>query len=75
MIIEIYGKDACPFCDSAKRKAETLCSEGESSYTYKKLDVDFSREELKSQFPFARTFPQIIVDGVSIGGWEQFKQI
>lgn len=70
MIIEIFGKDNCPFCDMAVNKAEQM---NESSYTYKKLDRDFTREELFEQFPTARTFPQIIVDGEAIGGWQEFK--
>jgi glutaredoxin 3 len=68
MIIEIFGKDNCPFCDMAVAKAE-------STFTYKKLDRDFSREELFEQFPTARTFPQITIDGESIGGWQEFKDI
>jgi glutaredoxin 3 len=70
MIIEIFGKDNCPFCDMAVNKAEQM---NESTYTYKKLDRDFTREELFEQFPTARTFPQIIVDGKAIGGWQEFK--
>ena len=72
MIIEIFGKDNCPFCDMAVAKAEKMT---ESTFTYKKLDRDFSREELFEQFPTARTFPQIIVDGDKIGGFTEFKAL
>ena len=40
--------------------------------TYKKLDVDFTREELFAIFPDAKTFPQISVNGTSVT-FDQFK--
>ena len=72
MLIEIFGKDNCPFCNMAVNKAEQMT---EHEYEYYKLDRDFTREELFEQFPTARTFPQIRVDGKSIGGWHEFKDI
>ena len=67
-MIEIYGKPQCPFCD----KAKALCEQKGYEYTYKQLGVDFTREELFEQFPTARTFPQIVVSGLKVGGYEQF---
>lgn len=66
-MIEIFGKTQCPFCD----KAKSLCESKGYEYTYKQLDVDFTREELFEQFPDARTFPQIRVDGEAIGGYDE----
>ena len=66
-MIEIFGKTQCPFCD----KAKTLCESKGHEYTYKQLDVDFTREELFEQFPGARTFPQIRIDGENIGGYDE----
>ena len=43
--------------------------------TYKMLDEDFDREALMETFPGARTFPQIIVDGNKIGGYQEFKKL
>ena len=59
MIIEIFGKDFCPYCDKAVRVAQQFIQETNHTYTYQKLDRDFTREELFEQFPGARTFPQI----------------
>jgi glutaredoxin 3 len=39
------------------------------------LDEDFTREELFEKFPTARTFPQIVVDGESIGGFTELKEL
>ena len=67
-MIEIYGKDNCPYCD----KAKALCEQKGYEYTYKQLGTDFTREELMEQFPTARTFPQIRIDGEAIGGYYNF---
>ena len=70
-MIEIYGKTNCPFCD----KAKALCEKKGLEYVYKQLDTDFTREDLFEEFPTARTFPQIIVDGDKIGGYQEFKAL
>ena len=71
MIIEIYSKENCPYCV----QAETLCKQNAILIDYKKfmLDEDFTREELFEKFPTARTFPQIVVDGESIGGFTELQ--
>ena len=71
MKVEIYSKPQCPFCVQAKALAEREGYE----LTYKMLDEDFDRETLMETFPGARTFPQIIVDGNKIGGYQEFKQL
>jgi glutaredoxin 3 len=43
-------------------------------FIYKELGKDFDREEILERFPGARTFPQIIVDGNAVGGFDQFAQ-
>tara|TARA_B100000035_G_scaffold192172_1_gene164054 strand:- start:262 stop:393 length:132 start_codon:yes stop_codon:yes gene_type:complete len=42
MMIEIYGKTFCPYCD----KAKALCEREGFEYSYKELDTDFTREEI-----------------------------
>tara|TARA_B100002019_G_scaffold12071_1_gene9719 strand:- start:1860 stop:2090 length:231 start_codon:yes stop_codon:yes gene_type:complete len=71
MKVEIYSKPQCPYCDMAKALAERE----EHDLTVKMLDVDFDREVLMETFPGARTFPQIIVDGNKIGGYQEFKKL
>lgn len=67
----IYGKTQCPYCD----KAKALCEQRNFDYTYKQLDTDFDREEMLEEFPAARTFPQIIFNGVKIGGFDALETI
>lgn len=66
-MIEIWGKPNCPYCERAK----ALCETRNLKYTYKQLDVDFTRDEILETFPGAKTFPQIIVGGVKIGGYDK----
>jgi len=68
MKVIIYGKDNCPYCDMAVKLSE---KEGYDT-TYKKLGRDFDGVEMAEQFPNARTFPQVILDGVKIGGYTDF---
>lgn len=70
MIAEIYGKEQCPYCDMAK----VLCTQKEIQFEYKQLGKDFTREQMIEKFPTARTFPQIILNGEKIGGYDQLKQ-
>lgn len=71
MKVEIYSKPLCPYCDMAKALAEQKGHD----LTVKMLDVDFDRETLMETFPGARTFPQIIVDGNKIGGYNDYKKL
>lgn len=68
MSIEIWGKPACPSCTKAKQ----LCESRKFEYTYKELGKDFTREQVFEVFPEARTFPQIKINNLSVGGYEQF---
>lgn len=69
-MIEIYGKTPCPFCDMAK----SLCEMKGLEYHYKHYGLDFTRDEMLEKFPGARTFPQIILDGEKIGGYDSLKE-
>ena len=70
-MIEIYGKTQCPFCDRAK----ALCEQNGYEYTYKQFGVDFGREEILEEFPGARTFPQIRINGENVGGYTELDEM
>ena len=70
MIVEIYGKDNCPQCT----KAEFLLQSTQLEISKLLLGKDFSREELLEKFPTARTFPQITIDGIHIGGCDELEK-
>ena len=71
MVVEIYSKDNCPFCD----KAVNLAKLKSLDLTVRKLGVDFEMADMMEKFPSARTFPQIVLDGKSIGGNTEFEQV
>ena len=54
--------------------AKVLCTQKEIQFEYKQLGKDFTREQMIEKFPTARTFPQIILNGEKIGGYDQLKQ-
>jgi len=66
-MITIWGKPACPSC----MKAKALCESRQFEYQYKELGKDFTREDVMTEFPTARTFPQIVINSTKIGGYEQ----
>ena len=59
-----------PFCDAAVQ----ICETKDLEFKKYMLDEDFNREEFTEKFPNARTFPQIIVDGELVGGYQEFNQ-
>ena len=69
MIIEIYSKEQCPYCDRAERIAQQFVQESHHKYSKYMLGTDFDREKMLEMFPTAKTFPQIKIDGKSIGGY------
>ena len=54
--------------------AVQICETKDLEFKKYMLDEDFNREEFTEKFPNARTFPQIIVDGELIGGYQEFNQ-
>lgn len=70
MNIIVYSKDKCQQCDIAKMLLDMKGQE----YTVKKLDEDFTQEELKTLFPTARSFPIVVINGNYIGGYNELKQ-
>ena len=69
-MIEIWSKPQCPFCDAAVQ----ICATQDLEFKNYMRDEDFNRAEFTEKFPNARTFPQIIVDGELVGGYQEFNQ-
>ncbi len=68
-MIKIYGKDNCAYCNMAKQ----LCESKGLEFEYLSLGLDYLRDEFFEKFPTARTFPQITMDGESIGGFTELR--
>lgn len=67
-MILIYGKPGCGFCEAAKN----LCDIRGYIYEYLTLNEDYTKEQLLENFPSAKTVPQIVVNGLKVGGYDDF---
>lgn len=63
--VEIYSKFTCPYCVRAK---QLLKSKGVKFQEYDITMGGPKRQEMVNRVPGARTVPQIIIDGVAVGG-------
>jgi glutaredoxin 3 len=54
--------------------AKNLCEQKGLEYQYKMLNEDYTPPEFFDLFPGARTFPQIVVDGKHVGGFNELKE-
>ena len=72
--VEIYTLAYCPYCQKAKYTLK------ENNFEFKEIPCDDNeetmREELTKKYNLKSlaTFPQIIIDGVKIGGYSDLKQ-
>jgi glutaredoxin len=65
----VWSKDACPFCDQAKK---LLTARG-IEYEERNVSKDWTKEQLLEAVPTARTLPQIFLDEEYIGGFNDLK--
>lgn len=69
----VYSKSDCPWCD----KAKALLTEKNIPFKELKYNIDFSREQIAEKIPFNYnrvTLPQVFVDTIHIGGYENLKE-
>lgn len=67
MVATIWSKPGCVWCDRAK---DLLTREG-IPYVEKNIAKNATKEELLEAVPGARTLPQILIDGVLVGGYQE----
>ena len=72
MVVTIFSKPNCPYCTMAKQLAE---SKGAEKINYLTMGEDYTAEYFMSEFPTARTFPQIILNGEKIGGYSALVEM
>jgi glutaredoxin len=65
----VWSKDACPFCDQAKK----LLNARGIEYEERNVSKDWTKEQLLEAVPTARTLPQIFLDEEYIGGFNDLK--
>lgn len=67
--VELYSIDNCPYCDAAK---SLLSSHNFNVIEYNLTNNENAKFELVKKTAH-RTFPQIFIDGVFIGGYTDLK--
>ena len=76
MHVKIWSKDHCPYCVMAVKACDQLSDIlDDFEYEVVKLGVDFEVEDFTNEFMYAKSLPQIKVDGRHVGGWSPFKEI
>ena len=70
MNFTVYSRSGCPYCTKV---VEVLKLTGLKHVVYK-LGEDFDRESFYGQFGQGSTFPQVSVDGNTIGGCNETVQ-
>jgi len=63
-MLVIYTRENCPYC----AKLEIILDSFDINYTKYKLDENFTREEFYTEFGQGSTFPQVVLDGMIMGG-------
>ena len=66
----IWSKYNCPYCDQAK----ALLKDRRIPFEERKIGDGYTKEELLEAVPNARTVPQIIINGKSIGGFTELRK-
>lgn len=61
----VWCKTSCPFCVDAKN----FLSERGISYEERVIGEKYSKQDLLEILPNARTVPQIFIDNVYVGGY------
>jgi glutaredoxin 3 len=66
----VWSKNHCPYCDQAK----ALLTLKGIDYEERNINNGWDREDLLVAVPGARTVPQIFIDDVLIGGFNELRQ-
>ena len=70
MNFTVYSRDGCSFC----AKIQEVLELAELKHVIYKLDRDFDRPSFYGQFGEGSTFPQVVLDGTSLGGCTETVQ-
>ena len=66
----VWSKENCPYCVQAK----ALLKQKGIKFEERNVSKDWTREQLLSAVPNARTLPQIFLDDKLIGGFTELRR-
>lgn len=67
----VWSKDNCPYCDQAKNLLKLKGVEIEERNI---TQGTWTKEQLLEVVPHARAVPQIVIDDVVVGGFNELKK-
>ena len=70
-MITVYSKPQCPYCDKAKSLLKSLGHEYEEKVVTKDLSIDELFKVLGKQ---VKTIPQIVMNDIHVGGYNELKE-
>ena len=70
-MITVYSKPSCTYCEKAKYLLKNLGLEYEEKIVTKDLSIDELYKVLGKQ---VRTIPQIVMNDVHVGGYNELKE-
>ena len=65
----VWSKYHCPYCDQAK----ALLKQKGIQFEERKIGDGYTKEELLEAIPTARTVPQIFLDDIYVGGFNELR--
>lgn len=71
MNVIVWSKDGCGYCVMAKNLLQ------QKGYAYEERNISggsWSKDDLLKEVPSARTLPQILIDGVLVGGYTELRE-
>lgn len=76
MIITIFGRPNCPYCDKAKALLELLKNQGRlTDGCYIDMhEHGITKADLQRTLGDVNTVPQVVIDQKHIGGYEEFAK-
>lgn len=70
MTVIVYTKPGCPSCEQVKAYLRSRNVQFDEMV----LGYDVTREQLLEVVPGAKTVPQVLIDGLAVGGYESTVQ-
>jgi glutaredoxin 3 len=67
MQVVVWSKYHCPYCE----QAVAVLKQRGIPFEERKIGDGFTKEELLEAVPNARSVPQIVINGTSIGGYNE----
>ena len=71
-MIIVYSKPNCPYCGKAKHWLKSLGLQYEEKVVTKDLSIDELYKVLGKQ---VRTIPQIVMNDIHVGGYNELKEL